>query len=843
MTDPTIHLSFRFHGNFYHSYRGDTPDELGFGKDMRIIRHVIRTLDSLNQQGIPICGTWDFENYFSLETIMPEYCPDIIESLQHRVGQGHDEMQLMSYNNGLVSAHTAREFEEAICRGISNPQGSGLRDLFGAGFYPMVRPQEMMFTPIHLKLYPACGIQSISLYYSAIPFNGFSNFIPPLGFAERYNPLTLTYAGIAESMTLMPCYNHGDLIDHLTLRRWIKQLRRQQLALPTPQDMLLLIDLDADDTLWVGFDIPLVKKVISTARGLQGMVENILDLDYVHFTTPGRYLAEHAPLRTVSFGQDTADGSFDGLSSWAEKWSNQHLWTGLERGRMLELQTRRLQDQPDPNVERLLTDCMDTRLKILSTTHFGMSAPVMNVTREGIAYGHVSHLVKNASQAFELVRSKTQAGQFSLVDYPRGIPTAEIQYPAKPSRCLVRLPMGEDAPETPGIQDVSGHAIPSALLETNVFFVDGFEAGQRKDYRILPQKEPAAPENPVLVSEQGMHNEHLAVTFDQNNQLVSVLFGGVEFAGADFLSSAISYKGRTHHIKAWQQTYSESLGVVGVKRMQGQVEISQGKLLWVEREFILATSLPYLYLNVRVTYPKTPDEGYNKEKAQRLQCTYDPRWQEVMPCELRPALAGQNESPLRVWKHNYCDHVSSYTLDYETFSENDTLDSINNHVTHAWLAVSDGNKGLLLAQNADVNSGMAFCPLRTRREGTVKRIHLNPFGSYSGRQYRYATQDTGLGKVIATAASASDHLQPYAPSYNGHEQVFSLLLAPYTGDEPPAALQNDAEAFAYPYALLNDGSVIKDPPHRSWDGAGLREIKEGQEAGIDLDSAIYKLNK
>ena len=102
-----IYLAFRFHGNFYHSYRGDTADEFGFGKDIRIIRHLIRTLDDLNAQGIPVCGTWDFENYFSLEKIMPAHCPDIITGLQRRVQAGQDDVQLMSYNNGLINAHTA----------------------------------------------------------------------------------------------------------------------------------------------------------------------------------------------------------------------------------------------------------------------------------------------------------------------------------------------------------------------------------------------------------------------------------------------------------------------------------------------------------------------------------------------------------------------------------------------------------------------------------------------------------------------------------------------------------------------------------------------------------------
>ena len=188
---PKVFLAFRFHANFYHSYRGDTPDELGFGKDIRIIRKIIEVLDDFNADGVPARGTWDIENYFSLETIMPKHCPDIIESLQRRVAEGKDEVQVMSYNNGLISAHTASEFDDAVGRAITNDAGSGVRDIFGQ-FAPMVRPQEMMYTPMHLKLYPRHGIEYISLFYSAVPFNAFSNFVPPLPLEQRFNPLTLS---------------------------------------------------------------------------------------------------------------------------------------------------------------------------------------------------------------------------------------------------------------------------------------------------------------------------------------------------------------------------------------------------------------------------------------------------------------------------------------------------------------------------------------------------------------------------------------------------------------------------------------------------------------------------
>ena len=823
MSDPLIYLSFRFHGNFYHSYRGDTPDELGFGKDMRIIRHIIQSLDDLNQRGIPIKGTWDFENYFSLETIMPEHCPDIIAGLQRRVQKHGDEMHLMSYNNGLVSAHTAEEFREAIVRGISNLQGSGLRDLFGEGFFPMVRPQEMLFTPIHLKLYKALGIEAISLYYSAIPFNGFSNFVPLLSPAKRYNPLTLTYPGIDESMTLLPCYNHGDLIDHLTLRRWVKQMRRQQLSMKDPLDFILVIDLDADDQLWVGFDVPIIKKWLSTAQGLTGIVQSVLDLEYLRFTTSGRYLQDHASVGEISFGQDTGDGSFDGLSSWAEKFSNQRIWTGLERGRILGLQTQRLlQGEMQAPIQEILKDGLDTRLKILSTTHFGMSAPVMNATREKIAHSHVCTLVSSQKSAFEMAKPDPTPGRFSLLDYTRGVSTDELAYQAKPSKSLIRLKLKPDSPSQFLLKNAVGEEVPHAVIENNdireLVFIQAFDPAARYDFSLEEGYSQHSLPNPVKVSANSLENGCLKLKFDENGRLISLLNKGKEVGNQGYLTSSVRYAGSLYKIEHWTQAESKSFGVVGYKRMLGKVRIKNRFDLIVEREFLLASGLPYLYLSTTVNYPKTPHRGFNRQKALRLQRSWDNAWQEVMPCEIYPSILSRSAGPLRVWKHNYFDHVSKYDLDYEHFSENIECDSINNQVTHAWVAVSDGVNGLLLALNADVNCGMAFCPLRTRLNGSQKTIRLNPFGTYTGKQYQYATQDTGIGKALAVGMSASDHIQPYAPSYNGQRQVTSMIIAPYEGDCPPSEIQQDAEAFAYPYLVLNDAEIIADPPHRSWEG-------------------------
>ena len=833
--DPRIFLAFRFHVNFYHSYRGDTPDELGFGKDMRVIRKIIQVLDEFNTDGVPVRGAWDIENYFSLEKIMPQHCPDIIASLKRRVASERDEVQVMSYNNGLISAHTAAEFDAATGRAITNDAGSGLRDIFGV-FAPMVRPQEMMYTPLHLKLYRRRGIEHISLFYSAIPFNGFSNFVAPLPVEQRYNPLTLMYPGIEETLTLLPAYNHGDIADNVSLRWWLKRLRREQLSLAEPQDLLLLIDADADDEYWYGYDWPVVSNLLAAARGLRGLVESARDLNYVAFTTPGEYVETHPPVGAITIGQDTADGSFDGLASWAEKWSNHQLWTGVERSRILELQARRLMNSLGENerreMEELLEESGEARLRALSTTHFGLSSPVMNRTRLQTAANLLYVSVKKASRALDLAAESAfdEPGDevaFSLLDYVRGVSTEAVKYETRPSRALVRLPISVSEMVMVRLFDADRQARPAAVrrgdgeggaLDAELLFVESMDGGERKDFYIDFSSRPGAAvpvQKSVSVEKGLLENEFITLRFDEAMRTVGFACAGVEMADGSFIRSAVNYAGRIAEASRWKTVQAQVLGngLVGVVRVRGAIPC-EGQWVEIEHTFTLAAGLPYLYVDTRVTYPQTHSNNYDKERARRLGQEYDGNWREVMPCELRPALFGRRGKPLRVWKHNYLGHVSHYDLDYGEFSKNKELDSFNNHVTHGWVAVTDGDNGLLVAQTADVNASLAFCPMRTRVTERGVRIFLNPFGSYYGKQLSYVTAFSGLGKFLAV--KMADSLDPLAPSYNGRSESFSQLLAPYAGDAPPEGIRFDAEAFAYPYAIVPHSKMIRHPKHRRW---------------------------
>lgn len=845
MHQPRIHVAFRFHVNFYHSYRGDTPDELGFGQDIRVIRHILKVLRRFNADGVPLRATWDIENAFSLGDIMPEHCPDIIEGLQERVRTGMDEIEVMSYNNGLISAHTAAEFDAAIGRALTNDEGSGLRDVFGR-VEPIVRPQEMMMTPAHLTLYRHHGISAISLFYSAVPFNAFSVFVPPLPFSQRYNPLTLTHPDVGETLTLVPARNHGDIADHLSLKRWVKQLRRRQLALDAPTDLLLLIDHDADDKFWEGYDWPIVRDLLPVAQGLEALVTSIADLDFVTFTTPGRYLQTHEPIGTVTIDQDTADGSFDGMASWAEKWSNHQLWTGIERARIMELQARRLARDDDlAALAGHLSQGFDARLRALSTTHFGLSAPVMNTHRLQGAARLVHTAVDAARQALRLATAHREADDieqegaiaFSIVDYVRGVNTQAVTYLPKRSKQLVRIPLRLPMGMSATLNDASGHPLPSALSwdipphpssaqepqAVELCFVTDVDGGECRTYRLSlgTDRTSPAPDDPVAISEKGnrLYNSRLSLRFDADGHPISLALAGEEYAVQPFLRSAIRYGLRELSIDKWRTTVAEvrGRGLLGVITARGSVRLSRGEALRVTRTYEMAAGLPYLYVTTTVAYPRTAPDISSGELVRRLGRPFDARWQEIMPCEIRPALSSAPRQALRIWKHNYLDHVTSYDLDYGQYSRNQTLDAFNNHVTHAWVAATDQTKGLLVAQDANAATCFAFCPMRTIDAGGDTRLRMNPFGTYSGDQLHYPIADTGLGRWLAVRMAET--LRSLAPSYNGRGETFRLMLAPYLGDAPPPALQADAEAFTYPYAVVSSSPLVLDPGHRAWSGA------------------------
>ena len=416
-TEPaggTVYLAFSMHANLYHSFRGNSDGEDGYGKDIRVIRNTLDWLDELPE----VHADWDIENYFSIDGgegygygWLSTDAPDILQRIRSRRDSGQDGIRLMSWNNGAASWQTFEEFEQSVERAKTSYVNA-----FGS-FDPGVQPQENMFSPDHVGWYRQLGIEWITLFNSMTPFTAFP-LDHPLQGDEAYNPVTLRDGD--DSMVLMPVYHHGDVIDHGSLAGWARQLSER-----FEGDTLLVIHFDADAESWLNFDLE---------------IRDAAELDFVRFTTIQGYLDTHQPVGSVELPGDLADGVGDGFQSWAEKQINQEVSTKIAEARHLTDWARALAPN-DEGVSGLVQDALVPRLLTLSTTNFGLAAPFLHPDRETDAQMFADDSVAAAQAAFdaatvvagdpapgtiELTHSRGSSGT-GLVEIELEIPSAAYQ--------------------------------------------------------------------------------------------------------------------------------------------------------------------------------------------------------------------------------------------------------------------------------------------------------------------------------------------------------------------------------------------------------------------------------
>jgi hypothetical protein len=647
-----------------------------------------------------------------------------------------------------------------------------------------------MFTPSNAADYRAAGIEVLSVYYSAIPFNGFGSFVPPLPFAARYNPIRLVPAEEAEGMTILPAYNHGDIVERgLSLRRWLRSMRRTQLAAGQGEDLLLVIDLDADDYFWEGFRIPLAGRLLPSFSGLHRLASSVADLPYVRFARPWDYLRAHPARLEVAFGQDMADGSWDGFASWAEKRENYEVWSLLDRARRVAGAAETMAGDSAPEgFAAARSEALSARVLALSTTHFGMASPVMNVERLACAFERAGAALGAGDALLELARGAP--GRSSPVDgggVPRRFLDPEIGTLAAGRGSLLLLDEGDDgAGLTDRLLDDPEEGLPRRCIATPTGpILDGtasiFATPRGEDAALGPE---GFPSNAALRLEAAPDGSLRLIPREQAAPGCSLRPPAVRY-GKSLLASraAASARGR----------------ILGEGRAaelleEGEIRFPGGQAAEWRRRFTLVAGLPYLYIDIDIRYPDTARAGYAREKASRLGRTWDARWREVMPCEILPELGASEGRPARVWKHNFEDRVSSYSIDYHGFGPNRRIPAINNHVTDGWVAVAGGKGGLLVAQSASRQTSFAFCPLRAELSRGGQDIRLNPFGTYFGPQLRYPTAGNGLGRLLSVRMG--NQYDSYAPSWAGGTLRASMMVAPYSGDCPPEGLRRDALIFA-----------------------------------------------
>ncbi|MEZ4320706.1 MAG: hypothetical protein R3F61_24710 [Myxococcota bacterium] len=418
-----VHVALSFHVNYYHSYRGDTPTEDGFGRDIRIIRSVLDWLDEYPL----VRADWDSDNAFTTDDWMASYSPDIIDRIRARVATNQDAVRLMSWNNGAMASSTDDEFREAVQRAkVSNEEAFG-------SWVPGVQPQENMMSPDDIARYTERGIEWVTLFYSANGFTGPRNDIRLDGLAA-YNPFELGDPSSLASIQAVPVYHHADLLDHGGLRGWVSQLNAAY-----DEDTLLVIHFDADGDSWEFFDRELA---------------SIADLSFVEYTTIGDYVNTHGQTESVELPGDVADGVGDGFSSWADKATNQEVWTKVERARRIEAAARFV-GGTDVQTTAAADAALEPRLLALSTTNYGLAAPTLHPDRVASANQYADEAVSAALTAWTLAENTDPVPGFELqVVNPRDA-SGPVPIPFQ-----LRLPNGVWEGETGLIIDRTGTPLP-----------------------------------------------------------------------------------------------------------------------------------------------------------------------------------------------------------------------------------------------------------------------------------------------------------------------------------------------------------------------------------------------
>lgn len=769
MTENKIHVAYGFHVNCYHSYRGDTNNNLGFGSDIRIIRKILDLLTKFNEKGIPVKGTWDTENFFSLQKILPEYAPDIIEKMKERVEKYGDENIIMGFNNGALSAMTEDEFCESINLAVTNKHGSGLEDIFGE-CEKIVRPQEVMFTPSQVSLYNKLGIKALCLYYSCVPFDAFRTIIPKLPDEIAFNPVTYSYKG--ESLTVIPTYSNSDVCDAGCLRAWVKDLRKKQESGEINRDLFLFINMDADAIFWETIDIgPLTGKIANT-DGIHGLVEEIADLPYIVFDTPGGYLKTHKPAGEISFTHDTADGNFTGYASWAEKPFNRKIWTRIERARAMA----KVNSKDDK-----LSPSFDSRILLLSTTHFGLATPVLNIQREKTALELSNKVIKSEISALpktdKLTVYNTSKSKIQCVQL-------EIKRKISDISCLTV--------ESDGLESFT--AVPTADDCSSVFLMMKF--GEIKNKYELEIGFDGKKEKTVFGNL--LKTDRLSVMFSPEGNIEFVKCDERVIGTKEFLQSFITYGKKRYNFENTSISQLDLAGEGDGIRIQGEIRlpkgISTGNFTY---DFFRTGFSDAVFVRTTVNYPYTAETTSISTENSALGRFSDMKWIETAPFQLTPMLDGD----ISVIKRNFMGDISSFRTQSfpECDEKNGYLASFNHQLTGGFVGLYDENGGIIVANARQVLNSMAHCPMRLEKDKTVR---MNPFGTYYGNQrHHFGRAKDQILNVYTLVASQGKSI---APSYNGSSETAVFGIYPLSKDGLTDEEKNEICAFA-------DGAVSAAP--------------------------------
>ena len=248
ISEKKIYLVLSPHINYYHSYRGDSIGETGFGKDIEMMRGIVNELDKIEDMGFSNMRiTWDYGDIYWSIQLQKEYQQDVLDRVIERCKKGKDEVSIGSWGNVIQSAMDTEEFLQ---------QGM-------------------------IELYNRIGVKGICNYYSVYGFDVTRPFINPrLDWNQRYGVIKFNSTLSNASCLMIPTYGFGDILDFCSIKRWFKILRKRQESGELTGHALVFLNFDMDYENWLGMKLPKFMSWLPNSRGLMEFAEVVDECNY-----------------------------------------------------------------------------------------------------------------------------------------------------------------------------------------------------------------------------------------------------------------------------------------------------------------------------------------------------------------------------------------------------------------------------------------------------------------------------------------------------------------------------------------------------------------------------------
>ena len=180
---------------------------------------------------------------------------------------------------------TYYEFLQQCNWNMENSMGIGLSQLFGTRIAPYIRVQETMFTHGMIELLKQVGIKGILNYYAVIPFDTTRPLINPrLTWNQQFGLINFQSIVSEQKFLMIPMYGFGDIIDHLSIEKWLKFIRSKQKSGDIEGHALVVLNHDMDSPAWKGTNVPRFMRWMPNIGGIREIIKAVDKLEYVKLT-------------------------------------------------------------------------------------------------------------------------------------------------------------------------------------------------------------------------------------------------------------------------------------------------------------------------------------------------------------------------------------------------------------------------------------------------------------------------------------------------------------------------------------------------------------------------------